>query len=345
MRIKGIDHVEWYVGNLEKSAETLCHDYGFEVASQGVPDPDADGQTVVLRHGPVTLLITAARSPGHPAAEFVRRHGDGVAIIAFSTDDVQKAFDVAVNAGALPIAKPAYAELDGSRIGTAIVSGFGDVTHRLIQRTAPAPQDNLGDGLLTELDHVAVCLPAGELENTVAFYRDAFGLAQIFDERIEVSGQAMLSKVMQDHGGHVTFTLIEPDPTLDPGQIDDFLAAHGGAGVQHLAFRTMDIAQAVRTMTSRGIDFLPAPAGYYRALEGRLGTLVIPVDALEKLNVLADRDTWGQMFQIFTRSAHERHTFFFELSERQGALTFGSNNIRALYEALGEEQASIALPD
>ena len=40
--------------------------------------------------------------------------------------------------------------------------------------------------------------------------------------------------------------------------------------------------------------------------------------------MLADRDRWGQMFQIFARSTHERRTFFFELIERQGALTFGS---------------------
>jgi 4-hydroxymandelate synthase len=345
MRINGIDHVEWYVGNLEKSAESLCHDFGFAVSTSRDPDPDDGSRTVVLRHGPVTLLLTAALDPRHPAAEFVQRHGDAVASIAFSTDDVQKAFDVAVAAGARPVAGPAFAERDGSQVGTAIVSGFGDVTHRLVEHQAPAPADDLGDGLLAALDHVAICLPAGELDTTVEFYRDAFGLAQIFDERIEVSGQAMLSKVMQDNDGQVTFTLIEPDRTRQPGQIDEFLAAHGGAGVQHLAFRTADIARAVRALTSRGVEFLPAPPGYYRALQGRLGALAIPVEVLEKLAVLADRDTWGQLFQIFTRSTHERHTFFFELIERQGALTFGSNNIRALYEALGGEQASITLPN
>jgi 4-hydroxymandelate synthase len=90
----------------------------------------------------------------------------------------------------------------------------------------------------------------------------------------------------------------------------------------------------VRTLSSRGVEFLVAPAGYYQALEGRLGRLARPLDELRELNVLADRDRWGQMFQIFARSTHERRTFFLELIERQGALTFGSRNIRALYEAL-----------
>jgi len=46
------------------------------------------------------------------------------------------------------------------------------------------------------------------------------------------------------------------------------------------------------------------------------------------------------MFQIFARSTHRRRTFFIELIERQGALTFGSRNIRALYEALEDTRAA-----
>jgi 4-hydroxymandelate synthase len=336
MSVTGIDHVEWYVDDLLKSVAALRHDFGFHIAGPG-PDRDTGCRSVLLRHGQITLLLTAAVAAGHPAAEFVRRHGDGVATIAFRTDDVRTAFEMAVAGGAEPIAAPAS--------GTAVVSGFGDVTHRLVEQSdaAPVPADD-GDGLLTALDHVAVCLPAGQLDDTVRFYGDAFGLRQVFDERIEVGGQAMLSKVVQNQTGTVTFTLIEPDPALEPGQIDQFLDAHGGAGVQHLAFRTEDIVEAVRALADRGVGFLTAPPGYYRTLPARLGTIAKPVSELEELHVLADRDRWGELFQIFTRSTHKRHTFFMELIERQGARTFGSRNIRALYEALGGEHASMTLP-
>src|SRR5581483_2270845 len=107
--------------------------------------------------------------------------------------------------------------------------------------------------------------------------------------------------------------------------------------------RTADIAGAVRTLSGRGVEFLTAPGGYYRLLEGRLGAVAIPVATLQELNVLADRDRYGQMFQIFAKSVHERHTFFFELIERRGALTFGSQNIRALYEALEAERTAATL--
>jgi 4-hydroxymandelate synthase len=351
--IQAIEYIEFYITDLEKSAAALSRDFGFHLTGQQDFRPPSvpGGRSAVLRNGQITLLLTAPGTHEHPAARYVRQHGDGVAAIAFRTGDVRGAFEVAVAGGAEPIAEPAFAGHGEHRTGTAIVSGFGDVRHVLVERDTDAPSSAApssagqadGDGLLVALDHVAVCLPAGQLDATVGFYGDVFGLKQVFDERIEVGGQAMLSKVVQDRTGSVTFTLIEPDPALKPGQIDEFLDAHGGAGVQHLAFRTDDITRAVRTLADRGVKFLTAPPGYYRTLLARLGTVGRPVSELEELNVLADRDRWGELFQIFTRSTHRRRTFFLELIERQGARTFGSRNIRALYEALGEEH-TVTLP-
>lgn len=344
MKVRGFDHVEYYVSDLEKTAEDLCRSYGFRLAGRSVAS--SRRRSVLLRHGHIKMLLTTPASDDDPVADYLSRHGDCIAVIAFSTDDVVQAFADIVAAGGRGLAAPSFARSAGERVGTALVAGFGDVTHMLVERSNPEGEfapgliemepdaETRADAVLSELDHVAVCLPAGELDRTVRFYRDVFGLAQIYDERIEVGDQAMASKVVQDHQGLVTFTLIEPDTTLEPGQIDDFLTTHGGAGVQHLAFRTPDIATAVTTISARGVEFLVAPAGYYQALEGRLGKLAIPLDVLRQLNVLADRDRWGQMFQIFARSTHERRTLFFELIERQGALTFGTRNIRALYEAL-----------
>jgi 4-hydroxymandelate synthase len=356
MSILGIDHVEFYVEDLPAAAGRLCRDYGFADAGAYDLGDQPGGRSVLLRQGTIALLLTAAGAPGHPAAGYVGRHGDGVASIGFRTDDVVKAFDQAVAGGARPIAAPAFtgagrggADARNAPVGVAVVSGFGDVTHRLVERAGSAADPPSATGpadMFAALDHVAICLPAGHIDATVRLYGDAFGFAHVFDERIEVNGQAMISKVVQDEAGAATFTLIEPDPSLHPGQIDEFLDKHGGAGVQHLALRTADIAHAVRTLSGRGVGFLGAPAGYYRRLEPRLGALAIPVEVLREVNVLADRDKWGELFQIFTRSVHERGTFFIELIERRGALTFGSGNIKALYEALGEalgeEQGSTA---
>ena len=62
---------------------------------------------------------------------------------------------------------------------------------------------------------------------------------------------------------------------------------------------------------------------------------------LGRLSILADRDHWGHLFQIFTESVHVRRTLFLEIIERRGALTFGSGNIRALYEAKERELSAV----
>jgi 4-hydroxymandelate synthase len=356
MKIQGIDHVEFCVADVTEFATPLIDAYGFGVHGRGGPDTGLTGErTLLLRQGRIQLLLRSGLTTDHPAATYVARHGDGVAAIGFSTDDVAGAFREAVAGGAEPLTEPSFATRGSVRVGTATVTGFGDVVHRFVQRSGPGdefaptevdmvtPRPAASPApLLEAIDHVAVCLPAGDLAPTVRHYQRSLGLSEIFDERIEVGGQAMLSKVVQDSAAEVTFTLLEPDRTREPGQIDEFIESHQGPGVQHLAFRAASIADAVRTLSGRGVAFLTAPGGYYQVLERRLGTVDIPVATLQELNVLADRDRWGQMFQIFARSTHERHTFFFELIERQGALTFGTKNIKALYEALEVTRGALA---
>lgn len=355
MKIYGFDHVEYYVGNLPAACQLLCDSYGFTVAGRSAAV--SGHRSVLLSQGQIRLVLTTPESSDSPAAAYLKRHGDGIAVVGFATDDLTQSVADLIEAGAKPVTGPVVVETSSGPVGAATVSAFGDVLHTLVERTDPDGEFGLASIEMTEeqpgqtdrqselldvLDHVAVCLPAGTLDRMVTFYRDVFGLAQIYDERIEIGTQAMVSKVVQDDAAQVTFTLIEPDVTREPGQIDDFLLAHGGAGVQHLAFRTASIATAVRTISARGVEFLVAPAGYYQALEGRLGQLAIPLAELRELNVLADRDRWGQMFQIFARSTHQRQTFFIELIERKGALTFGSRNIKALYEALEDTRAGTA---
>lgn len=336
MRVTGIDHVECYVADAEDVAAGLCANYGFRVHGRVA---DADHRAVLLRQGGIQLLITEAVSDVHPAAEFVARHGDGPATIALATDDPDAAVTEAVTAGAIPLL--------GRHAATSVrISAFGDVAHTFVRPGEPVDEitDDVTEpapplDLLDVLDHVAVCVPAGELAETVRFYQDVLGFGLIFEEYIEVGDQAMHSRVVQSPSGGVTLTILEPDTTRAPGQIDDFVRSHGGAGVQHLALRTGDIATAVRTLAERGVTFLSSPGSYYDELERRLGHVGLPMATLRELSVLVDQDNEGELFQIFAQSTHPRRTFFFEIIERRHALTFGSANIKALYEAVERERA------
>jgi 4-hydroxymandelate synthase len=349
MDIRQVDHVELYVGDAQQMTFYLCRAFGFEVLAQG---GGTDQRSVLLGHGAIRVLLTSGLIAGHPAAAYVRQHGDGVAVIGLATDDVVKAYAGLVERGARPVRPPlAWRDAGGSEVIAATVSGFGAVCHRLVQRsdgaaflpgvidaTVPAPGQG-GGSLLETIDHFAVCVPAGELAATAACYQRAFGLARIFDERIEIGAQAMDSIVVQDPGGLLTLTILAPDPAGQSGQIDDFLHEHGGAGIQHIAFRTAAITAAVAAFTERGVRFLSTPPGYYDDLERRLGRVGVPIADLRAASILVDRDHGGEMFQIFTESPLVRRTLFFELIERRGAITFGTRNIRALYEAKERERA------
>jgi len=333
-----IDYVEMYVENLEMAAFGWVQKYAFTVAET---DRSADHRRVTLRQGPIELVLTEPTSDRHPAAAYLQSHGDGVADIALRTTDVAAAFEAAVRAGAAAVREPERNPETG--VVTATIGGFGDVVHTLIQRddttVPPTVVSRDKDDLeLLGIDHFAVCLTAGDLGPTVEYYERALGFRQTFEEHIVVGAQAMNSTVVQSASGAVTLTLIEPDTTADPGQIDDFLKEHHGPGVQHIAFTSADAVRAVRALSRRGVDFLKTPGAYYDLLGERITLKTHTLEDLRTTNVLADSDHGGQLFQIFTASIHPRHTLFFEIIERQGAGTFGSANIKALYEAVELER-------
>ncbi|MFL1376062.1 MULTISPECIES: 4-hydroxyphenylpyruvate dioxygenase [unclassified Nocardiopsis] len=335
-----IDHLGFHVADADKAAHRMREDYGTAVLAEG--SRAVGERSVLVGTGTIRMLFTQPLADDHPAARYVREHGDGVADVALRVADARAAHDLAVSRGARSLAAPA--EIDG--VATATVSGFGDVAHTFVQR---APGRDLLPGLdpvagvpadlgLAAVDHLAVCLPPGELAPTVAYYRDVLGFSTIFQERISVGRQAMTSNIVRSDGGDATLTLIEPDPDLEPGHIDGFLRDHRGPGVQHIALSTADITGTVGLLRERGVAFLSAPDTYYRLLTERLDPRRHPVERLRELAVLVDEDHDGQLFQIFARSTHPRGTVFFEVIERLGATTFGSGNIRALYEAVERER-------
>ncbi|MFE2428516.1 4-hydroxyphenylpyruvate dioxygenase [Streptomyces sp. NPDC059373] len=343
-----IDYIEMHVENLERATFNWIDRYAFTVVGA---DNSAEHRSIALRHGKITLVLTEATSDRHPASAYVLSHGDGVADIALRTTDVDAAFHAAVANGAPVHQRPVRHGGDGPRV-TAVIGGFGDVVHTLVQRdpeegpglpahfvAAPLSSgDQTSDVGLLDIDHIAVCLNTGELGPTVEFYTDILGFRDVFEERIVVGSQAMESKVVQSPSGTVTLTLIQPDPSADPGQIDEFLKSHQGAGVQHVAFSSHDAVRSVRALTDRGVAFLTTPSTYYDLLSRRIGLSGPRLESLRATNVLADEDHSGRLFQIFTASTHSRHTLFFEVIERQGAETFGSANIKALYEAVELER-------
>lgn len=336
-----VDYVEFYVEEIEKNISWLVDGYGCAVrATSG--DLSGKVRSIVVGQGDIDLVLTEPVEQDHPAAAYVERHGDGVANIGLRVPDAAGAFEQAVRGGARPVAPP----VERNGVVTASIMGFGDVTHTFVQRPAgsaaheahelvavPGDGHDVGTGLLA-VDHFAVVVEPGQIDDTVEFYQRALDFDLTLTERIEAGDQAMYIKVVQSKSRAVTLTLIESDGSMESGHIDDFLKDHGGAGVQHMALRTDDILATVSQIGERGVELLSTPDTYYTAVAERVVPDRHSVEELHALDILLDEDHEGQLYQIFAKSVHPRNTIFLEVIERAGASTFGSSNIKSLYEAV-----------
>src|SRR5215213_3058592 len=96
LKLKNIHHVELWAGNAKQSAYFYRKAFGFsQIAYAGLETGCRQTSSYVLAQGKVRFVITSPLTPTHPAAEHVRRHGDGVVDIALQVEDADFAFEEA----------------------------------------------------------------------------------------------------------------------------------------------------------------------------------------------------------------------------------------------------------
>jgi 4-hydroxyphenylpyruvate dioxygenase len=177
----------------------------------------------------------------------------------------------------------------------------------------------------------------------VEYYAQTMGFYNMLhftDEDISTEYSALMSKVMANGDEKIKFPINEPAEGKKKSQIEEYLEYYRGPGVQHIALATNDIISTVRELRRRGLEFLYVPDTYYdrEVLADRVGTIDEPIDELEELGILVDRDPDGYLLQIFTKPVQDRPTVFYEIIQREGARSFGAGNFKALFEAIEREQ-------
>ena len=116
--LKGIDHVEFWVGNARQAAAYYRALWGFTpVAFSGLETKVRDRASYVMVQNDIRFVFTAPLTPDGEIAEHVRAHGDGVHDIAFAVDDVESAWRETTTRGAVSALAPT--ELDGGEDGDA----------------------------------------------------------------------------------------------------------------------------------------------------------------------------------------------------------------------------------
>ncbi len=354
--IKGIDYVEFWVGNARQASAYYRALWGFTpVAFSGLETKVRDRASYLMVQNDIRFLLTAPLTPDGEIAEHVHRHGDGVKDIAFLVDDVESAWRETTTRGAVSVLEPT--EIDAGEDGVlrrSAVRTYGEVIHSFIDRNdyhgvfmpgyrkVKKPAAAAKGLSLLEVDHCVGNVELGDMNKYVDYYRDVFGFSQLIhydDKVIHTDYSALMSKVMTNGNGRIKFPINEPASGKKKSQIQEFLDWYLDAGTQHVALRTEDIVGTVRTLRENGVEFLGMPHEYYAALPERVGDVGVPMDTLEELGIEADRDEEGYLLQIFTRPVQDRPTFFFEIIERHGSRGFGVGNFKALFEAIEREQA------
>jgi len=353
--INGTDYIEFYVGNAKQAAHYYQTAFGFQpVAYSGPETGTRDYASYVLQQGKIRLVLTTALHADSKIADHVKKHGDGVKILALWVDDARSAFEQTVKRGAKPYLPPERLEDSDGEVWRSGIYTYGETVHMFIERKnyqGPfipgyvrwAPDYKPGEVGLLYVDHCVGNVGWNRMLPTVKWYEEVMGFVNILsfdDKQINTEYSALMSKVMSNGNGYAKFPINEPAEGPKKSQIEEYLEFYEGEGVQHIAVATHDIVATVTALKARGVEFLPAPpVAYYEDLTARVGEIQEDIAPLQQLGILVDSDEEGYLLQIFTKPVEDRPTLFFEIIQRRGAQSFGAGNFKALFEAIEKEQA------
>lgn len=352
--LKGIDYVEFYVGNARQSAYYYRAAFGMSLVAYAGPETgQRDRTSYVLQQGKVRFVLTTPLRSDSEIAAHVHLHGDGVKVIALWVDDARQAWTETTARGARSVQEPKRFSDNNGHVTTASIAAYGDTVHTFVERNGyrgpflpgyhAAAEDQVSRPVgLLHIDHMVANVGWNSMNEWVEFYAKVMGfsLYQHFDDKdISTEYSALMSKVMANGNGYVKFPINEPAEGKRKSQIEEYLDFYQGPGVQHIALATNNILDTVGKMKQQGVEFLTIPHTYYTELQHRVGKIDEPVEDLERLGILADRDDEGYMLQIFTKPVEDRPTVFYEVIQRKGSRSFGKGNFKALFEAIEREQA------
>ncbi len=355
MPLEGWDHLELWVGNAKQAAHYYEHALGFVPVAYAGPETGVrDRVSYVLEQNDVRLVLSSGLRSDSEICRFACKHGDGVKDIAFLVPDAEDAYRTTTERGARGVREPEWLEDEFGRVQLAAIATYGETIHTFVNRseyTGPylpgyvsmQPNGRAGGVGLLAIDHVVGNVELGKMDEWVGFYERTMGFTNIIhfgDEQIHTDYSALMSKVMADGAGKIKLPINEPAEGKRKSQIEEYLDFFEGPGVQHVAFQAENVISTVEALTERGIRFLNTPDAYYEDVAERVGDIDEDWSDLRRLKILADRDEDGYLLQIFTKTAQDRPTLFFEVIERHGARGFGEGNFKALFEAIEREQAA-----
>lgn len=299
----------------------------------------------LYRQGNINFILNV--EPKSQAEQFASVHGASVNAMAFRVKDTAKA---------LIHAKAKGAEIVESKIGPMelnipAIKGIGGSLIYLVDRynghsiydidfiPMKDVDQHPGGAGLTYIDHLTHNVFRGHMDEWAGFYERIFNFREIRYFDIEGKLTGLVSRAMTSPCGKIRIPINESSD--DKSQIEEFLQAYHGEGIQHIALGSGDIYATVEDLQEKGVEFMSVPDTYYTMLPDRLPHHGEDIERLQKNRILVDGATADPkdkrlLLQIFTKPIIG--PVFFEIIERKGDEGFGEGNFRALFESIERDQ-------
>ena len=336
---------------------------GFEFVEYTAPDTEALGRlfesmgfTAVARHrskrvtlykqGGIHFIVNA--EPDSFAQSFARVHGPSACAFGIRVRDAAAAFKRAVELGARPYDGP----VGPMELNIPAIQGIGGSLLYLIDRYGPrtiydvdfvpvpgADPDPKGVGL-EYVDHLTHNVYEGRMDTWAQFYGKLFNFREIRYFDIKGKKTGLTSRALTSPCGKIRIPINEPSDKKS--QIQEYLDAYHGEGIQHIALACSNIYETVEALRARGVRFLDTPDSYYALVNKRVPNHGEDLERLKRNRILIDGEGLDKeskedkLLQIFTDTVIG--PIFFEVIQRKGNEGFGEGNFRALFEAIEDDQ-------
>lgn len=347
MGLDGFEFVE-FVSTERGTLESLFETLGFSLVAK-----HRSKDALLYRQGDINFIINY--EPKSEAHYFAEEHGPSACGMAFRVKNAQQAYQRALELGAQPVnipTGPMELRLPAIKgIGGAPLylidrykdgSSIYDIDFEFVEGIECHPE---GCGLKV-IDHLTHNVYRGRMGFWASFYERIFNFREVryFDIKGEYTG--LRSKAMTAPDGRIRIPLNEE--ASQGGQIEEFLMAYNGEGIQHIAFSCDDLLSTWDKLKARGVKFMsPPPDTYYDMLGERLPEHGEPVDQLRSRGILLDGSTGDGkprlLLQIFSEAVVG--PVFFEFIQRKDDEGFGEGNFKALFESIERDQVERGVID
>ncbi|WP_324729122.1 3-dehydroshikimate dehydratase QuiC [Pseudomonas chlororaphis] len=294
----------------------------------------------LMRQGDINLILNS--EPYSFAHSFFEAHGPSVCATAIRVKDSAKALERAVAYKGQPyrglvgpneLELAAVRELDGSLIYLVDQEQGGNLYDTDFNMLPGV----VAKGGLKRIDHMAMALPADNLDSWVLFYKSLLDFTA--DDEVVLPDPYGLVKSRALRSRCSTIRLPLNISENRKTAISHALSSYGGSGVHHIAFDCDDIFAEVSRAKEAGVPLLDIPLNYYDDLAARFDFDDEFLSELAYYNVLYDRDAQGgELFHVYTEPFEGR--FFFEIIQRKnGYVGYGAANVAVRLAAMAKSRS------